>query len=826
MKQETIGRPRSMSLRIKKTIMDVRSDRVDDMHVFGSICHWLCDHSSDLNIYVDFHEMKYIKIEFHSEINNTELIKEKGFNNTLHENSATTTTTTSTDDVPPIDNNKQINSPACSLKTYEHIFLTSYINPSLECIALDLKVKRNGEVPLVRMEIEYDDEDVVKVDICCRKDGHYKACVLRVLYRKYPMCYPLFVCLMHWARSCGILRGGNGVVTEGAGLMKSCEFHAFIINILLKQGIAYLSAEDVDDLDSNVMIEEGSQSIVDHAVTMNVEDLGQALLIFFHRSVHQLTKDQMTAFATLCFRAYHHHLSVSNSFRGLLEQAVIDESKETSFIYRLQPATSEGLRGTTEFHCLRLASITKALVTMEYDGPVLVIKGKGSRNQIQSLKCEILKLLRFSKILGIGVVNMNHSAYLLEGCRYLYVEKADSMRSTLSLQPYLSDSFQIHHVRRERSVPVLRSEPKGLWKENFKIQFISKIFLQLESETDEAVDALRFSVHFGKYYKMGAQSYFKMATSHVSTNANDLERALNSCRRNRSDINRPEYSSNYLPSPSDVSTKSDNPSNENVCDYVDDDNLIANETETDILIDIDKLKEKDERKLKVKKEKQIISAGYYSRINSIPFSSHKVLDNQGIDKWLESMFLGKLGYSDKPIAIATGDQIKEEEEEKVEDSKSHRYHFDPGYTKDHIWKVEVLGSRSYIADIHLNEDLNITRVSERSLNWVQDMLTPEDDLYKTACPHGQAPVKRTEAGKIKLFSLLKGKHRVMVARQTNGDLQGGSPATDLSLEIDITPLIQYYKSDDNNMSQDKVEQWLQRALDHVLLVSDSIRGIK
>jgi len=147
-------------------------------------------------------------------------------------------------------------------------------------------------------------------------------------------------------------------------------------------------------------------------------------------------------------------------------------------------------------------------------------------------------------------------------------------------------------------------------------------------------------------------------------------------------------------------------------------------------------------------------------------------------------------------------------------------------------------------------------------------LQPEDDLYQAACPDGNAPIERSESGRLIQSSCLGEKHRVVFARNainrtvfdfvssdhsvdvnvsaedsTSGaqtytpslniaavfskcmhydgeNLSEGTPAIDLSLHVDTEPLIKYMKKE---KSRDFVESWLEKVIDHILLVNDTIR---
>jgi hypothetical protein len=485
--------------------------------------------------------------------------------------------------------------------------------------------------------------------------------------------------------------------------------------------------------------------------------------------VHEWTAQEIRKFSSFCLRALHCWL-YSRCWQALLQQAAMDENAYVTFVQRLPPSLSDALRGSTPFHVAVLQAASNAVVTMEYDGSVLVVKGQGTRYQVKLLKEEVLKLMRNRRWCSVGYIQTNNSAYFMEGSVYLYARDCPSKDDAIvALRPYTRrDAFQRHHSIAERSLPIRQLPPcKSVdWRREFKATLISKIFSQLHGLPLEELDTLRLSVHMGTFYTMHASTSLGEGMASCVTIAN-LETYLSNGRRNRKVFERPDYDPMSLPEGYDIlagssdsdsgsdsesaSKSSDNngDSDDKVGGVADTENgAVTNwKEEEDVAGGIEGVRDakvdSEDGGKKINKEKKgtsadenankvpsprslkSLSAGYWPCEAFDWFSDPEGLKT--MDAAVKRLFGGTLGYElYKPKSV---DEIDP-------DLKS---------ILDVQWFVEVICSGSYATHVFLDEKLAINSVSERALSWLHGTLVDADPARAAPAP---APVvgKRGKEG--------------------------------------------------------------------------------
>ena len=119
----------------------------------------------------------------------------------------------------------------------------------------------------LRLTLLGEGKRTVKADICARKDGVYKAMLMRKLYRTHPCFLPLFSLVTEWARVQGVVRSASpneaaGEVKTSSGgaeevMMKSGFLHAIVLHILMKGGNESKREEREKTLQSGMGEEKG-----------------------------------------------------------------------------------------------------------------------------------------------------------------------------------------------------------------------------------------------------------------------------------------------------------------------------------------------------------------------------------------------------------------------------------------------------------------------------------------------------------------------------------------------------------------------------------------
>mmetsp|Transcript_29958 Transcript_29958/g.28632 ORF Transcript_29958/g.28632 Transcript_29958/m.28632 type:complete len:597 (+) Transcript_29958:1-1791(+) len=289
----------------------------------------------------------------------------------------------------------------------------------------------------------------------------------------------------------------------------------------------------------------------------------------------------------------------------------------------------------------------------------------------------------------------------------------------------------------DRTVPILLSEPSLDWKDIFANSLTEKLYSQLEAfcipnkdnelenetDTNSALDSLNLSISFGHSYFMNAEVCFE-STSNISIGK--VENALNSSVKNRAIYERLDYDPSFIREKEGKNEKLDKlpelaiytltvppslaiPSLEGNEDVKTEGNVEVESEPTEARSE-DALCGAMERCSLREKRRRWLASGFRSsvypqRIIPSVAPQEDIEDSyfEGADKWAEDVF-NSLDYQIVP-----------------EDSPPAIHSFEHSSTGSE-WRVEVIASAAYQADVRLNTSLEIHRVTERPLTWVHGTL--------------------------------------------------------------------------------------------------------
>ena len=408
-------------------------------------------------------------------------------------------------------------------KTKARTILENIVYPAVSQIAMKSQLIKDASVPLVELLVE-DGYSGTKVDISAQNmDGVYKGRLIRWLYAQQPENLLFFSSLVHWARSCGLLKGFSRELRTSP--LNSGQFQALMVRFLLQRDEAISPTEE--QLNDPAITTHSIETAAEKGTESSQQRLGETLMSFFlhyqqpaHQKdrfqytwpvdgapEHSISADTMTEVAACCRRALH-CLCVSWDWGHLLENAVAFEKSRTTMQIELSPALSKSIASNKEFFTLVLRWKSKAQVkiTSAPDDPAkLLVQGSGSYQQIQVLRYELLRMIYSGRMVSYGAVRTMSNAYFMEGSSFLYARGTANKESMLEMAPVCVDSYLLRDIHQHwehystLKVNDIVVAPATQWMEEFKTEFSKKMMEQMaQLGTVRGDGQVIFSVHYGK----------------------------------------------------------------------------------------------------------------------------------------------------------------------------------------------------------------------------------------------------------------------------------------------------------------------------------------
>ena len=505
-----------------------------EIRAFGSFALCLCEHGSDIDIFVNLSNVPSgILEEFLNDYKNKSL-KEK------------------------------------------HIHLLDrYISPALEVDSKESVF--NTEVPIIRCAIEEGGEDI-SIDICLNKTGFHKASYIQHFFRRESGSFPLFAIVFRIFRSLGLIpsalinKSSDSAAFEP--ILKTTELHALILSTYERQN------EDEDlsydrPIDKTLFLQE-----IEKNDDSNYEQLGFKLIHFFKmiaskrdsgvwtyewlipNSPRQLISSSVINKVADVSSSIIHYLSYSKSISFAINglHKTLNNKIKTSVEIMVSSLASKSIIEHTIFHIARLEYLTGAKVKIarndsdklnnnfdnkKHKGNLMVI-GYGDMLSIRSLRDELKRLMFDCKINLIGNIRDRSSAYFMKNAACIYIPGLVGKDNMICCVDYHGPT-QLKHRSGSRKVPLQINIHEELSTEKWIDYFISsvqdKIISQLYTLRSESksplIKSLKYTASFGIFYLNRVEAVLESMNGKIRVS--DLEKAIHRDKKSRKDHSRAEY---------------------------------------------------------------------------------------------------------------------------------------------------------------------------------------------------------------------------------------------------------------------------------------------
>ena len=682
-------------------------------------------------------------------------------------------------DITKISSDLIVTSDSVLNQSTEHIkyVLEHYISPAIEGMAFNIRKIFDTKYPIITCTMN-DGDCSINADISIQSNGRQKANFILTLYQQNKSLFHCFLLLVGFARTSGIIRSAlihSNKQTEqqtDTFILKTTQFHALILGVLnlvptttSSQNSTCSSKKDISaDVDMKLQTNNSNSNSIDYLSLITETEpsdliqIGEMMILFFTRvknlknhgewefiwpiATHAkdtITSNDIDHIAEICEITLH-SLLISRSWKFVINNNSYYTNSKKYLQLVLSSSVSNMMETTIQFHKALLEFHSGAIVTLQKSDTnnKIILTGQGSIANIRKLRNYIFSLMHDMRRSCMGFLNTRSSAYFMASSAIIFVIGYDSKDTMLTFENYMGPCQKVHK-RHSRKFPIpmnkLINKPidnnNEKWINETLIPLLYEKLMSQISNLPNQIDILKtltISFHFGVFYCVNTE--MALESNFAKMSVADLELAV-SRTKSRKNPDRQEFSSENIEKMNMVHLikKSKASSDNNYSNYSSGNN--NNSTSK-----------------KHKLKKRSVGSSFYHSIfeplsNIIPNTSGHYENDENV--LLKSK--QQLAILDK-LLLSAGFH-------KVKDIQSL-----PTY------KVTFIASTSYIIDLRLNSQLEKISMYQKPLSW----------LHATVISDATTPTTTNKTDSKSLNQLLPMKPHIRVKLQTMEIIE---PSSDL-----------------------------------------------
>ena len=453
-------------------------------------------------------------------------------------------------------------------------FLENFVSAAVDKIAVKKDERFNASVPIIYCQIG-DDQEPLSCDISMNETGYLKTIYILSLYKMSSLYLPVFWTLVHWARSCGLIRSA---IHQSSAAMDTAEFYAIMILVLKCPSL------NKDSIPRGVQSTNTLAKMLQKLKSLTTNDLyetGRMLHTFFREASQlkgnikcawplddvpevNLDESKIKTLASFSSNAYHCLSATRDVTKLMANTAMLSTTKQCEYSKKLPMSLSHAMSGAIAFHSARLTTLTGASVsiTVTTGMPNLVVSAEGTPTAISKVREEIRSLLFTNKALVLGRLPQKSSRYFVEGSAIVFGKGHSSISSQLQFSESFGPYELVHSAMQRSSVYIRYDDPDSMWIDKASERLVTHIFKQLEKfprENESLLNALAVTTRFGCFYAVNVSE--RLPESVHSLSIEDFQIALEKGRFNRKRYERGDYNATASSRKSDgnVSGNQDEP---------------------------------------------------------------------------------------------------------------------------------------------------------------------------------------------------------------------------------------------------------------------------